>query len=76
MEIIKKRELPIGLKPVLVPSHSRKQIQCPKCGSRIIDAATEIHTEIRALSEKVKQISDYYMKCERCGVEIGIRKLR
>jgi len=64
------------LKPASVPFHDRKQLQCPKCGRRIIDAAAEIHTEIRELSGKVKLLFDYYAKCERCGTEVGLRKLR
>lgn len=64
------------LKSVSGPSCDRKQIQCPKCGKRILDAAAEIHTEIREVSGRAKLIFDFYAKCERCGTEVGLRKLR
>ena len=53
----------------------RKQIQCPRCGSRIIDASMGTKTLIRVLPEKEELPADYYMKCKHCRTEIGLKKL-
>ncbi|MDD3653105.1 MAG: hypothetical protein PHO01_02785 [Desulfotomaculaceae bacterium] len=53
----------------------RKQIHCPKCGCRIIDAARSTRTLIKALSGNDESPADYYMKCRSCRTEIGLQKL-
>lgn len=52
----------------------RKHIQCPKCGSRIIDASLSTVTELKALSG-TDPAADYYIKCNSCNAELSLRKL-
>lgn len=53
----------------------RKHIQCPKCGTRIIDAALTTVAELRPVPAKPAQQADFYMKCKNCSAELGLKKL-
>lgn len=54
----------------------RKQIMCPKCGMRMLDAAEGTKTQILPLSGADATQPDYYMKCRYCRAEIGFRKMK
>ncbi len=52
-----------------------KQLGCPLCGSRIIDADEKVKSEVRAYKQAKKWKADYYMKCWKCKSNIGLKKL-
>lgn len=53
-----------------------KEIKCPCCGYRLIDADRKIITEACAVDQVNKMEADYYVKCKKCKKEIGIRKIK
>lgn len=61
--------------PKNMPYFQRKQIQCPKCGIRVIDVALTTVIEVRTISERTSSPVDYYIKCKKCNTELGLRKL-
>ena len=54
----------------------KKQLKCPVCGRRLIDAASGTQSELRE-EGKIQHdwIPDYIQKCSRCKKEIAIRKV-
>ncbi len=59
----------------------KKQMECPKCGRRILDAESSISSEVKDLDDKRNEAllrgwkPDYYVKCWKCKAHIGIRKI-
>lgn len=55
----------------------KKQLKCPMCGcSRLIDSRANIESEVVPV-EKMRAgwLPDYYLKCHKCGNQIGIKKV-
>lgn len=54
----------------------RKRLYCPECGARLIDAAWNNNSELRA-EQNIRGgwKADYYQKCNKCKKQIGIRKV-
>ena len=56
---------------------SRRQLGCPACGARLIDAVFDIKSELVAEEDfRPGWEPDYIQKCPRCKRQIGIRKVR
>lgn len=53
-----------------------KRIQCPHCGSRIIDADSDIDSEVRVIKESDQWRPEYYTKCWNCKAEIGLKIIK
>lgn len=59
----------------------KKEVYCPLCRSRIIDAENSVYTELRVIDPKghdPPQQSwkpDYYVKCWKCKSEVALRKI-
>lgn len=51
----------------------RYRLLCPKCGYRIIDQEVGVTSELHLVQEEEWQ-ADYYLKCQKCKSEIGLRK--
>lgn len=49
----------------------RRQIKCPSCGKRIMDASHTTKTKFAAPAAQ----PDFVMKCGCCGAEVGVIKL-
>lgn len=52
-----------------------KRVNCPNCGSRVIDAGRDTDTEVHELMQYESWEADYYMKCWKCKAIIGLKKL-
>lgn len=56
---------------------TKKKIQCPNCHQRIIDADSKTKSVLLTPNEiKDGRKADYYTKCPKCGIEVGIKKLQ
>lgn len=59
----------------------KKEVLCPICRSRIIDAEDGVHTELRVVKPNVTDLSqptwrpDFYIKCWKCKSEVELRKI-
>ena len=56
----------------------KKKIECPVCGSRLMDKNEEVITEEKEMNMVETNTSwnpDFYQKCWKCGRNIGIRKV-
>jgi phage FluMu protein Com len=53
----------------------RKQLRCPICNRRLIDAEVNIETELRAFDPAMVWKADYYLKCWKCKSSIGLKKI-
>lgn len=54
----------------------RKQLRCPICGRRLIDAMEDNKSELIAEKDmKPNWKPDYFQKCTQCKNQIGIRKV-
>jgi hypothetical protein len=55
----------------------KKQLYCPSCKKgRIIDADIRIESRLfKRESLSKDEPADYYIKCWKCGCEIGIKKV-
>lgn len=53
----------------------RKQLKCPFCNHRVIDADDTVESEIRVCKSNESWKADYYTKCWSCKKEIGLKKL-
>lgn len=54
-----------------------KQLHCPVCGSRLIDAVASNQSElVEEGSIQIGWSPDYFQKCRRCKKNIAIRKMR
>ncbi|OPX90231.1 MAG: hypothetical protein A4E53_01117 [Pelotomaculum sp. PtaB.Bin104] len=63
------------MKKTVVAKLIHKRVQCPHCGSRIIDAAKNTHSEVRLAATAGPWQADYYTKCWHCKAEVGLKKL-
>ena len=55
---------------------TKKQLKCPVCGQRIIDATAPTTSELVEESRiKPGWHADYFQKCPRCKNQIGIKKV-
>lgn len=52
----------------------RNRLLCPICGYRIIDQKAGITSELRLIAQGEEWQADYYLKCQKCKSEIGLRK--
>lgn len=54
----------------------KKQLKCPSCGHRLIDAVSSNKSELVAEENmKAGWKPDYFQKCTCCKKQIGIRKV-
>ncbi len=59
----------------------QKTIQCPLCGSRIMDAEENVSTQTMVVKPNDpdtllnKWSPDYYIKCWKCKAKIALRKI-
>lgn len=55
----------------------RKQLGCPSCGARLIDAVFDIESELVAEGGfRPGWKPDYIQKCPKCKKQIGIKKVK
>ncbi len=52
-----------------------KQIKCPICNRRLIDAEESVESEVRVFNPAETWKADYYFKCWKCKSNIGLKKL-
>lgn len=55
--------------------YQRKRVECPKCGSRLMDESIHTSSELRVMEDGVPWEADYYPKCKVCKAEIGVKKI-
>lgn len=55
--------------------YQRKRVECPKCGSRLMDESIYTSSELRIMEDDVPWEADYYPKCKVCKAEIGVKKI-
>lgn len=55
--------------------YQRKRVECPKCGSRLMDESIHTSSELRVMEEGIAWEADYYPKCKVCKAEIGVKKI-
>ncbi|SDN06648.1 hypothetical protein SAMN05192585_11083 [Acetanaerobacterium elongatum] len=59
----------------------KKQVPCPRCGSRIMDAEECVNTQSKIYNPydpgppRDRWRPDYYIKCWKCGTKIAFRKI-
>lgn len=53
----------------------KKKIKCPCCGRRLIDSNEQIITVAESVVPYESKESDYFLKCNMCKNEIGIKKI-
>lgn len=53
----------------------RQQLLCPKCGHRVIDQREGVSSQLHVLNEGGAWMADYFLKCQWCKSEIGLRKI-
>lgn len=54
----------------------KKQLKCPVCNRRLIDAQEDTESELVPEKEiKSGWVPDYFQKCPSCKNQIGIRKV-
>lgn len=53
--------------------HSKRQIQCPKCGRRLMDTEGNTQTEAKILAKSIHWQPDLYIKCWKCSAKVGIK---
>lgn len=56
--------------------YQRKRVECPKCGSRLMDESIYISSELHVMEDGVPYEADYYPKCKVCKAEIGVKKIK
>ena len=58
-----------------------KPVQCPLCGSRILDEEEHVSTQTKAVKPNDPDPPfsswppDYYIKCWKCKAKIALRKI-
>lgn len=53
-----------------------KQIKCPICNRRLIDAEESVESEVRVFNPAETWKADYYLKCWKCKSNIGLKKTK
>ena len=59
----------------------KKSVECPQCGSRIMDAEENVSTQTKIVKPNDPELSfnrwppDYYIKCWKCKARIALRKI-
>lgn len=59
----------------------KKEVFCPICHSRIIDAEDGVHTELKIVNPKGNAPPqptwkpDFYIKCWKCKSEVALKKI-